>query len=440
LAEREVSRRRGTILAVLALAAAGAALGAPGALGTPGTPGAHHKFFGAVVPDVPTGGQPRPPGGPIAHIANLPYGGGPVMHSNRAHAIFWQPSGSTLAYDPGYVALVQAFLRNVAADSRKPTNVYGLSGQYHDSSGPAAYNSTYAGAVVSTDRLPPNGCTEPALTGPPGWVVCLSDSQLEAEIRHVISVNHLPTGMRDIYFLVTPNGMGTCESSGPDNCALGGSATGSFCGYHSTTPDESVLYAVIPYNAVSGHCQSGNPRPNSSTADPAVSTISHEHNETVTDPLGTGWIDNSGNENGDLCIQSYGPALGGAGAAAWNEVIHGAHYWLQEEWSNDDSSCQPRDEPDSVSVTAPARATARKLVTVIGHARDPDGSIVAYNWFFGDGAKGSRRTVKHSFRRPGTYEITLRTTDSSGNWAFATRAIVITKARAKDRGRHLPPR
>ena len=43
------------------------------------------------------------------------------------------------------------------------------------------YDSTYGGAVVDTDPLPPNGCTEPADTGP-GWTVCLTDAQLETEL------------------------------------------------------------------------------------------------------------------------------------------------------------------------------------------------------------------------------------------------------------------
>jgi len=389
------------------------------------------KFFGAVVPDVPTGGHV--PGGPIARTANLPWGGGPVMHSNRAHVIFWEPNGSGLQYDPGYEALVEKFMRDVAADSHRPTNVYGLSGQYYDHTGVAAYNSMFAGAVATTDRLPPNGCTLPT-TGP-GWTVCLSDAQLEAEIKQVISVDGLPTGRRDIYILVMPNGMGTCETTGPDNCAPGAPAAGSFCGYHSTTPDATILYAVIPYNAVGGHCQSGNPRPNSSTADPALSTISHEHNETVTDPLGTGWIDGAGNEDGDLCIQQYGPALGGSGAAAWNQSIHGGHYFLQEEWSNADGSCQPRAEPDSVSFASPGRARVDAALTLTGHGQDPHprGSIAAYNWFFGDGSKSSRRTAQHAFRHAGVYKIVLRFSDSWGNWAFATHVVQVMKAPAKDR-------
>ncbi|MFN2521504.1 MAG: hypothetical protein ABR525_10740, partial [Candidatus Limnocylindria bacterium] len=102
------------------------------------TAAAHPKIFGGVVADLPTAGQLHR--SPLARIAaGLPYGGGPVLHANRTHVIFWQPAGSGLGYDPGYQLLVDTFLANVAADSRKPTNVYGLSGQYRDSVGPAAY-------------------------------------------------------------------------------------------------------------------------------------------------------------------------------------------------------------------------------------------------------------------------------------------------------------
>jgi hypothetical protein len=409
---------------------------------TPSAPAAppKKKLFGGVVADVPTGSVPtrsHTNRGPTARIANLPYGGGPVMHSNRTHVIFWQPKGSSLTYEPGYQAQVETFLSKVAADSHKPTNVYGLSGQYHDDRGPAAYSSTYGGAVLATDRLPPDGCSEPPMTGP-GWDVCMSDAQLEAELRHVVAVDHLRTSTRDVYFLVLPAGLGTCETSGPDNCALGGRGSG-FCGYHSTTPDQDILYAVIPYNAVSGHCQSGNPRPNSSTADPTLSTLSHEHNETVTDPLGDAWIDPAGNENGDLCIQSYGPQLGGSGGGAWNQVIHGGHYYLQDEWSNVHGSCQPRDAPDTVSfsakATATARITARHATTFTGRANDPHGSIAAYDWFFGDGGHAHRRIARHTFRRPGTYRVVLRITDSSGNWGFAARALTVAPAPARDRRR-----
>jgi hypothetical protein len=385
--------------------------------------GAQAKTFGGVVPDVPTGTHLHRV--PRARTANLPYGGGSVLHWNRTHVIFWQPAGSGLVFDPGYQALIETFLTQVAADSHKPTNVYGLSGQYSDSGGPAAYASTYAGSVVATDPLPTNGCTEPAVTGP-GWTVCLTDAQLQNEIANVVSLNHLPASGNDIYFLVTPNGFGDCESIGPDNCALGGTAAGSYCGYHSSTPDGRILYAVIPYNAVKGHCQSDNPRPNSSTADPAISTISHEHNETVTDPLGDAWIDGSQNEDGDLCITNFAPALGGSGTGVWNELIHGGRYYLQEEWSNDDSSCQPRDEPDRVSFTAPRKMKPGKPAALSARAVDPDGTISSYTWFLGDGQSKRGRHLSHTFRHEGVYRVVLRTTDSSGNYAYTASTITVT--------------
>src|SRR5918912_175823 len=54
------------------------------------------------------------------------------------------------AFDTGYVALIKRFMLDVAADSHLPTNVYGLSGQYRDRSGAAAYKSHFAGAVIAT--------------------------------------------------------------------------------------------------------------------------------------------------------------------------------------------------------------------------------------------------------------------------------------------------
>jgi PKD domain len=389
--------------------------------------------IGGVVPDVPTGAHARPPA--LARAASLDYGGGFVLHDNRTHLIFWQPSGTGLAFDPGYISLTETFLAQVAADSHKPTNVYALSGQYRDTTGPAAYASTYGGAVLDTDPLPANGCTEPPGPPPagsgPGWAVCLSDAQLEAEIDHVVASRHLPAAGNDIYFLLTPNGFGSCTGPGPDNCALGGSATG-YCGYHSQS-GAGILYAVIPYNAISGHCQSGNPRPNNSTADPTISTISHEHNETVTDPQDDAWIDPAGNEDGDLCFTNFGPDLGNSGSStAWNEVIDGGHYYLQEEWSNEAGGCEPRDESDPVSFAAPARANARKPVRFAGHASDPDGSIVAYTWFLGTATEtvvGRSRVLWRTFKRAGTYRITLRTTDRADNWAFTSRTVRVLAAR-----------
>jgi hypothetical protein len=440
-------RRAPLIAALMALAASATVTATATATATaaalrpakPATPARRAHPIAGLIRDVPTGTRIRAPIATVA--ANLTYGGGPVLHSNRAHLIFWEPSGSGLAFDPSYESLIETFLTRVAADSHKTTNVYGLSGQYRDMQGPAAYASTYGGAVIDTDPLPPPPyqCAEPA-TGP-GWLVCLTDSQLEAEIDHVVAADRLPHGDGDVYFLVMPDGFGSCVSSGPGNCALGGGGTG-YCGYHSETPD-GVVYAVIPYNAVEGHCQSDNPRPNGNAADPTISTISHEHNEMVTDPAGDAWIDANGSEDGDLCITNFGPTLGGTGSGAFNEVIDGGHYYLQEEWSNENRSCRPRANPDRLWFTAPPRGQAREPLQFAAHASTPFGSIVAYTWYFGDRATARGRVATHSYQGPGSYRVVLRATDTADNWALHAITIAVSKAPAQDRrpaGGARPPR
>ncbi len=403
--------------ALIALALAAGGLGTPVAAQARGG-----RFFG-VVRDVRS--APHPPAG--AHAADLPYLGGPVLHSNWTHLIFWEPSGSGLNYDPGYQSLIERFLTDVAADSRMPTNIYGLSGQYGDSVGPAAYDSSYRGAVLDTDPLPSNGCNEPLpppLGTGPGWIYCLTGQQLQNELAHVIGADKLPRAVNNIYFLVLPDGLGSCEFRGPDDCSLGGSANGGYCGYHSFMADD-VPYAVIPYDAVPGHCQSNNPRPNASTADPTISTISHEHNESVTDPLGNAWVDPAGQEEADLCLTSFGPALGGAGAGAWNQVINGDHYYLQQVWSNAAGSCQSQAPGDAITFLGPRRGIRGAKLAFTARVTRAEALIRSFAWFFGDHRRGRRRRISHVFKRQGSYRLVLRATDGWGNWAFFARKVVI---------------
>ena len=47
-------------------------------------------------------------------------------------------------------------------------------------------------------------------------------------------------------------------------------------------------------------------------------------------------------------------------------------------------------------------------------ADDPDGHGLRFSWEFGDGAVANGRTVRHAFRAPGSYEVTLTAQDSTG--------------------------
>jgi hypothetical protein len=382
----------------------------------------------AAVPDLATAGSPAPlgrglaAGGPTdVRTAGAPisYQGGPVLHANRTHLIFWAPSNHPeLRFEPGYMALMERFLRDVARASRSTRSIYGITGEYRDPGGPAAYASAYAGHVVDTDPTPASGCTEP-VTGP-GWTTCVTDRQLQDELARVIADHGLSTAADNIYLIVTPDGLGSCVGA---DCALGG-PDGGYCGYHSWLGTH-LLYAVIPYNAVPGHCQSTNPRPNASAADPALSAIAHEQAETITDPYGDGWLSSDGSEIADLCFTSYGPALGGTGSAEWNERIAGGHFWLQELYSRISGGCAPRPQPDSAYIVTPGRVVAGEPVRLTARAHQPGGRIVAYNWNFGDRHGGRGRRPEHTYRRAGVYRVFLRVTDSAGNWAHAKRTLTV---------------
>jgi PKD repeat protein len=55
---------------------------------------------------------------------------------------------------------------------------------------------------------------------------------------------------------------------------------------------------------------------------------------------------------------------------------------------------------------------------------DADGSIVAYEWTFGDGGSGSGAAVSHVYTTAGSYTAQLRVTDNTG--LSATRSVTIT--------------
>jgi hypothetical protein len=248
------------------------------------------------------------------------------MHTNKVYAIYWIPSGYSV--QSGYQSVINGYFSNVAAASGSSSNVYFSDTQYYDNTnGNILYSSSVGTPIADSDSFPANGCRDRFTS------VCLTDAQLQAEIGRVIQTNNLPTGTGTEYFLFTPKNVGSCYGQ---QCAFS-----YFCAYHSnfTLNGSQVLYANMPYAAyVPRYCGSGE-SPNNNDADSTINVTSHEHNETITDPLGTAWYDSSGNEDGDKCAWNFGTPLGGSAGAEYNQVINGGHYYLQQEWSNQSSGC-----------------------------------------------------------------------------------------------------
>jgi hypothetical protein len=245
---------------------------------------------------------------------------------------------AALTVDAGYQSLIDRYFADVAHDSGLTQNVYSVATQYTDASGAIAYRSTFGGAYVAHDPLPTSGCSD----GVDAY--CVTDQQLQDEIQTAMTANGWPGGLEHVFFLMTPNGVGSCEFAGAASSS-NPCSTNRFCAYHSAfgTITDPVIYANEPYEGPlpRGECTGtaqGFPN-NDVDAETTINTISHEHNEAITDPLGNAWTEANGTENGDLCAYWFGTQIG-TGVGAYNQVIDGHRYDLQEEYSNDGAGCK----------------------------------------------------------------------------------------------------
>jgi len=240
-----------------------------------------------------------------------------------------RPVTATSPTSANYVNVNNGVLQNVAADSGKTTNVYYSDTQYSDNvNGRILYSSAFAGSVVDTNAFPASGCHDSYAH------TCLTDKQLQNEISRVITAQGWPRGTSNMVFIYTPRDVGSCYSS--SECAFS-----SFCAYHSSFGSGSgtTLYANQPYAAfVTRACDTGQ-HPNGDDADATINVVSHEHNESITDPLGTAWFDFYGYENGDKCAWNFGYALGRTSYGMYNQVIGSGKYYVQQEWSNARRAC-----------------------------------------------------------------------------------------------------
>lgn len=77
--------------------------------------------------------------------------------------------------------------------------------------------------------------------------------------------------------------------------------------------------------------------------------------------------------------------------------------------------------PPAASITA--SVSALTLSVDGGASTDPDGTITAYSWSFGDGTTAAGSTASHTYTAAGTYTVTLTVTDNSGATGSATTSV-----------------
>jgi hypothetical protein len=189
--------------------------------------------------------------------------GNPVLHSSDSYVIYWEPGQpeTRRRYHNEWEALVENFLQAVGAESGSLGNVYAVDTQYTDKSNqPASYKSTFRGAYEDDIHYPSAVCTSP---GPAD--TCITDTQLQEQLKSFIAEHNLPKGMGTVYYVLLPPGVTLCVDAAATHCSdYSGSAeetnlsyAESFCSYHSAINPEdtpsgdgnTILYAAIPWTA-----------------------------------------------------------------------------------------------------------------------------------------------------------------------------------------------
>jgi PKD repeat protein len=82
--------------------------------------------------------------------------------------------------------------------------------------------------------------------------------------------------------------------------------------------------------------------------------------------------------------------------------------------------------PPTISILGTYTGAPGDIINFNSSAVDSDGRIMSYQWNFGDNTTGTGATPAHVYTTAGTYTVTLRVTDDSGETSTATKTVKIT--------------
>jgi PKD repeat protein len=99
----------------------------------------------------------------------------------------------------------------------------------------------------------------------------------------------------------------------------------------------------------------------------------------------------------------------------------------------------PSNQPPTAVISGSEEAAVGQSVQFDGGgSSDIDGSILSYDWDFGDGGRESGITVTHVYTQVGTYPVVLTVTDDGGLTASAAFDIEIEAAEDDAKAERLP--
>lgn len=160
----------------------------------------------------------------------------------------------------------------------------------------------------------------------------LTDSNVVQIVANAITNGKFPLDSNGIYFVLTAPDVK--ETSG--FCSI-------YCGWHMAGVYQNRAYIRVAFiGDPSSQCPSGcmnqskvSPN-NNPAADAMVSIVAHELEESISNPLGNAWYDDSnGQENADKCAWNFGPTRTLPNGSRYNITLNNyLNFLIQENWVN----------------------------------------------------------------------------------------------------------
>jgi len=256
---------------------------------------------------------PSTDGAPPANNG-IQYNGGPVMNAPHGVNVYliWYGDWST---DIHTQAVVTDFVTHLGGSP-----YYNIATNYYDYKGGEKdfikNKVTHGGAI--TDNY--------------SYGSALTDDDIGFILQDSVTSGKLPADPNGVYMILASADVD--ETSGL--CSY-------CCGFHGYQPVSvgNLTNIIGTFVGNANRCPSlcswesiVSATPNSQSTDGMVDTVSHELFESVTDPLGTAWINPDGSEIADLCNGVTGPLKTLPNGASYNLVLGSHAYLVQEIWVN----------------------------------------------------------------------------------------------------------
>ena len=231
----------------------------------------------------------------------IEYHGGPVIASPNVYFIWYGNWSGNSA-----LSILPQFISSLSGSTYFSTNsLYGVSN--HVTMGNQVFDNYTQGSL-------------------------LTDKGLQAVIKQQLQ-GGLPTDPSGVYFVLSSADVHQ-QNDAKEFCV-------DYCGFHThaTMNNADIKYAFVGnIDQCPAACSLGNlgPGPNGNAgADAMANVITHELNQTVTDPDLNAWFHGSlSGEVGDLCNFDFGPVFTTGNGASANITLQGRNYLIQRNFIN----------------------------------------------------------------------------------------------------------